>query len=963
MHLRSLLLVAAVVTAVAAMNADAAQIVVDAQSNIFFAGSATPPDNGTLPPSFAVSGGDLVAFASVTGTVNIAPGAPFNGADGGTFASNTNINSRDGISGLIHTNRNLFLAGVFIGDDVPSAPAPPRLSFTDPENFDLLAPLVGQTFFIGDGRRDDTAAQQQFLAPAGATRLFLGFIDGVSGNAGAYSDNSGSLTADLSVVPEPATAGLLGAAGLLALLRRRLPKQRDGRGKRIVPLAVAGCVGTLVVAASAPAVLGQTTTVVVQSGDAVPDGNGSFLNFTFVRPTLNDAGQAGFFARLGGSGVTSANDAGLYRGDGVTLVRLAREGQSAPNGPGAFDSFPSDPLAFNGAGQAGFFARLGGSDVTPQNTTGLYRSDGLTLVQIVRAGQIAPDGPGVFTGFSINSSTGFPNKPLALNEAGQVGFAADFGGSGVASSNNTGLYRGDGATLVQIARKGQESPAGSRVNFASFGTPALNEVGQTAFAANLDGPGNVSSTTNSGIYRGDGAMLVQIAREGQIAPGGSSVFRDLGNPVLNSSGQAAFNAFLGDSGANSSNGRGIYRGDGTTLVQIAREGQAAPSGPGVNFSSLQLDPVLNDLGQTAFFAFLSGTGVTTTNNSGLFRGDDAALVQIVRRGQVAPDGLGSFSGFADPVLNNSGQAAFFAGLDGTDVDSSNRNGIFFYDDILGLLTVARTGDTFLGSTITDLRFSSGGADERDGFNNLGQVAYGYTLADGSSGIAIFSIPEPSSLALLGLGGFTLLRRRRPKQRDGRGKGIVPLAVVGCVGTLVAATSAPAAVLTGPVTNPANGHDYFLLTQDTWTNSEAEAVTLGGHLATINDAAENAYVFNTFANFGGNNRNLWIGLNDVAAEGTFVWTSGETPGYTNWSPGQPDNTIYTTGPEPDEDYVLIVGPQGFSGLTPSQWNDGRSDPALFSSVTGPVNAVVEVVPEPAAGLLATAGLLVLLRRRR
>ena len=45
----------------------------------------------------------------------------------------------------------------------------------------------------------------------------------------------------------------------------------------------------------------------------------------------------------------------------------------------------------------------------------------------------------------------------------------------------------------------------------------------------------------------------------------------------------------------------------------------------------------------------------------------------------------------------------------------------------------------------------------------------------------------------------------------------------------------ASILQGAVTNPANGHTYYLLTQNTWTASEAEAVTLGGHLVTANDA--------------------------------------------------------------------------------------------------------------------------------
>ena len=173
-------------------------------------------------------------------------------------------------------------------------------------------------------------------------------------------------------------------------------------------------------------------------------------------------------------------------------------------------------------------------------------------------------------------------------------------------------------------------------------------------------------------------------------------------------------------------------------------------------------------------------------------------------------------------------------------------------------------------------------------------------------------------------------------------------------TLLAASSASAVVLTGPVTNPADGHDYYLLTQDTWTNNEAEAVILGGHLAAINDAAENAYVFNTFATFGGTSRTLWIGLNDLTVEGTFVWSSGEAVTYTNFAPGEPNDGDATTG---SQDYVSINGPQ--SGAMASLWDDDVNGPASTD-----LYGVVEVVPEPAAaGLLGAAGLLALLRRRK
>jgi Ca2+-binding RTX toxin-like protein len=82
----------------------------------------------------------------------------------------------------------------------------------------------------------------------------------------------------------------------------------------------------------------------------------------------------------------------------------------------------------------------------------------------------------------------------------------------------------------------------------------------------------------------------------------------------------------------------------------------------------------------------------------------------------------------------------------------------------------------------------------------------------------------------------------------------------------------------------NGKFYLLSNAGTWQQAQAQAVTLGGNLVTVNDAAENQFLVNTF----GGTEGLWIGLTDEVTQGTFKWANGEAVTYTNWSPGQPDN---------------------------------------------------------------------------
>lgn len=71
---------------------------------------------------------------------------------------------------------------------------------------------------------------------------------------------------------------------------------------------------------------------------------------------------------------------------------------------------------------------------------------------------------------------------------------------------------------------------------------------------------------------------------------------------------------------------------------------------------------------------------------------------------------------------------------------------------------------------------------------------------------------------------------------------------------------------------------------TWDEAENYCQSLGGRLPSIHFANENDFLRGLVV--GGTHP--WIGLNDQAVEGEFVWSDGSPSNYLNWEAGQPDD---------------------------------------------------------------------------
>jgi hypothetical protein len=152
--------------------------------------------------------------------------------------------------------------------------------------------------------------------------------------------------------------------------------------------------------------------------------------------------------------------------------------------------------------------------------------------------------------------------------------------------------------------------------------------------------------------------------------------------------------------------------------------------------------------------------------------------------------------------------------------------------------------------------------------------------------------------------------------------------------LLSGALATAGVVTRSAVNPANGHTYSLIKANnrvsgvTWTEAEATAVALGGHLVTVNDSTENAWIASRFNDAF----YLWMGLSDAVHEGHYVWSSHQPVSYANWYPGEPNNF------GGDEDYVNM-----YTFVPGAQWNDNSNR----TSVSGfPFYGLAEFPTTPA-----------------
>lgn len=344
-------------------------------------------------------------------------------------------------------------------------------------------------------------------------------------------------------------------------------------------------------------------------------------------------------------------------------------------------------------------------------------------------------------------------------------FVAAIAGSAAATSRPVAASVFAGVHV--IAARGNQIPGQAPgVTWGALNTPSVARDGRVAFSGSLVG---VPAVNNLGIFTGtDASDTSLVVQSGTQAPGGpagatmdlsgSSAGLQAATAKINADGVISFVSIMTGGGtvANVDNS-GVFAGTASGgFGMLARRGTVV-SGTGGAVHSSAFNTSVGSLpvnaGSTLYFgsAMTGGDVVGTSNNDAVFSAAGGVLSIIARRGASAPGVAGGLLGtLANPVpmmSNASGQALFGNTLTG--VASTADSALYRHTPGVGLEIVAREGDLAPGTA--GASFSGSFSLFTANFNNLGQAAFGATLAGGdvvgaANNTAIY-VASPGNAAL------------------------------------------------------------------------------------------------------------------------------------------------------------------------------------------------------------------------
>ncbi len=323
---------------------------------------------------------------------------------------------------------------------------------------------------------------------------------------------------------------------------------------------------------------------------------------------------------------------------------------------------------------------------------------------------------------------------LTINDAGDWVFHAVLAGAGVTTDNDGSVWSNRSGTLALDYREGQAAPLDGHF-LSSMAYPALNGEGTLSLTSSLviSPPGSlptkvgifveskpgvleyvaadtfpapgfdpvvnfsailpaplsaagltaISANNGNGLWSDRPGTLELAAGVGLAAPDiDGATFAHLDPPSQNIEGGLVFRARVTGAGITSSNNTGIWVAGAITRI-LARTGDLAPGfSKGVVLSELALKPAIQASASATFWARVSGPGVAAGADQAIFTTRlEEPLTALVRAGELA-HGLGDSSTYysfdATIAVNDPGDAAFVARLAGPNVTAANNHAMYVY---------------------------------------------------------------------------------------------------------------------------------------------------------------------------------------------------------------------------------------------------------------------------------------------
>jgi hypothetical protein len=278
---------------------------------------------------------------------------------------------------------------------------------------------------------------------------------------------------------------------------------------------------------------------------------GEEISGNFQLGAVNAAGAV-MFVSVTDSGESSF----LIEPDGKA-TRISKPGTPSPAG-GNFGDYISNNVLINDAGSIII-------------AVGVDRGDGehrehVMIDKVINQARV-PVGPGLL----LDPGTVIqPRSYAALNNKGEIAFAAEVTGTGAGPDGAIGVYRLVNGKGVNVARPGTKIARGA---FTQAWWPQLSDSGILAFE------GQISEESGTGAYTEKDGVITEIVAYGSKVPDAagkptSDTFAGAWSVQVNSAGDTAFLGSLESGGV----GAFVYSAKDQTVRRVAGPADPAPGG-------------------------------------------------------------------------------------------------------------------------------------------------------------------------------------------------------------------------------------------------------------------------------------------------------------------------------------------------------------------------------------------------